>query len=127
VLAPVPDTEAATEVARALDGKETSDGFVVIDAKPPIGLSDEPGEGGGAFVVSMGDADPRPYHVSDLSQLVILRGWPEGCRNDPTQRFANGFVSLCIGGSIQAEIYGDPRFVDALVAHLRARNVHPAS
>src|SRR6266545_1115957 len=75
VLAPVEQVDQADQVAHALQPWASTDGFVAADAVPPIGLSPDPGDGGGPSL-TMGDTDPRPIHVrtAQNSRLVIL--WP---------------------------------------------------
>jgi hypothetical protein len=126
VLAPVEDLGSAPDVARALGGHETSDGFVVMDAEPPLALADEGGEGGGPGI-TFGDSDPRPNYVgSDPFRMIIL--WPVvgGCQADPNGPTAE-YASLCLGDAIDASIYGDQPFVSLLYRFLRARNLRLAS
>jgi hypothetical protein len=126
VLAPVSDLESADEVAHALDGHETNDGFVVIDVEAPLALSDEFGEGGGPEI-AFGDLDPRPYRVrTDTPRLVLLG--PQPCTDEThTTRALGDYASKCLRRSIFASMYGDSEFLDALSRGLRGRNVHVAS
>jgi hypothetical protein len=71
VLAPAADLEVATDVARQLEARQASDGFVVVDANAPLALSHEFGQGGGVQL-AIGDRNPRPDQV-DAGKRFRLR------------------------------------------------------
>jgi virginiamycin B lyase len=126
ILAPVSDRESADDIAHALDGHETNDGFVVIDIEAPLALSDEFGDGGGPQI-AFGELDPRPYHVqTDTPRLVLLGPLP--CTDEThTRKPSADYASKCLRGAIFASMYGDSQFLDALSKRLRARNVQVPS
>ncbi|MGH2995561.1 MAG: Kelch repeat-containing protein [Gaiellaceae bacterium] len=107
VLAALLDPGEADAIARSLSGAETSDGFPVIEALPPIALSDESGEGGG----------PRLTLGVQKDRWIELE--PEPAGRGPDEISPDGtYASLCLGGAISARIYGDRAFVEAVYAGL---------
>ena len=126
VLAPVQDLSDARDVARGLHGRETPDGFVVVRATPPLGLSNEPGEGRGPEL-TVGDRAPAPNLVGAdrRSRWIILRPGRGTCKEE----YGSSYAHLCLrgeagGGTVAAHIYGDRRFIRAVYRGLEARGVH---
>jgi hypothetical protein len=123
----------AEDVAFAVHGRETSDGFVQLLLEPPIGLSDESGEGEGPELV-FGDADPRQCCVrtDEEFRMIILDPHPEPCRREFGDSENVGghteFGAKCLGGpndqgSIDVGVYGPAEFVQAVLDGLEARGV----
>ncbi|MGH2989002.1 MAG: hypothetical protein ACRDMY_03900 [Gaiellaceae bacterium] len=133
VIAPVREPDEATVLAGSLEGRETSDGFVALEALPPIGLSDESGEGRGPRL-TIGDTDPDPerYRVDDRFRSIDL--WVERC-SDTTDELSSEehtspsgwYAHLCLGGALTAQINGDREFVKAVFNGLAAGDIRPPS
>jgi hypothetical protein len=127
VVAPAGDPQEAEVLATSLEGRETSDGFVALEALPPIALSDESGEGGGSRL-TIGDTDPDPerLQVDDHFRHIVL--WVETCSDEGKELSPSGeYASLCLGGELTANIHGDRKFVEGVFAGLDARDVRPSS
>jgi hypothetical protein len=126
VLAGVADRAMAAEVARNLDGRQTGDGFVVIQAGGPFALSGEYGEGRGAQL-AIGDRSPLPDAiVSDLWRLIEFSPARGSCHEEGV---SGEHGSKCLGppgAGIFVNISGNPSWVKAVVRGLQARNVHLA-
>ena len=126
------DLTAATDIARHLDGRETSDGSVVVTASAPLALSHEFGEGGGVQL-AIGDRDPRPGQVDAGARfrLVLLSPMGRACRGEGLSSSGDS-ASKCLkatgtGGAVLATISGDRRFVQAVFDGLEIRNIHLVS
>ncbi|MGH2449676.1 MAG: Kelch repeat-containing protein [Candidatus Limnocylindria bacterium] len=104
-LAELRDRREAETIARSLHGRETPEGFPVIEALPPIALSDESGEGDGPRLT----IGVRKEHWIELE--------PEECNYPP--ELGSTYGSLCLGGRITVGIYGDRDFVEAVLVGLR--------
>jgi hypothetical protein len=124
VLAGVADRAMAAQVARNLDGRQTGDGFVVIQASGPFALSREYGEGRGAQL-AIGDRSPLPDAiVADPWRLIELSPARGSCHEEGV---SGDHGTRCLGpprAGIFANISGDPSWVKAVVRGLHARNVH---
>jgi hypothetical protein len=127
VLAGVSDRAMAAEVARNLDGRQTGDGFVVIQAGGPFALSREYGEGRGAQL-AIGDRSALPDAiVAEPWRLIELSPARGSCHEEGSSG-DHGTKCLGPGGAgIFANISGDPLWVKAVVRGLEARNVRLAS
>ncbi len=127
VVAPIQDAGARAEVTNSLGIHETGEGFVVVEAAAPLGLSQEFGEGGGVML-ALGDHNPAPGKVTSLDPLIELA--PEDCEPRDAElegvggSFSHG--STCLGGRIYFGIYGKRPFVDAVLAGLRLEEWQPA-
>ena len=104
-LAELRDPRERERIARSLRGHETPDGFPVIQASPPVALSDESGEGDG----------PRLTLADGRGRWLELE--PEECSRSPERSSTYGW--LCLGGRLTADVYGDRSFVEAVLAGLR--------
>jgi hypothetical protein len=126
VLAGVGDRAMAAEVARNLDGRQTGDGFVVVQASGPFALSREYGEGRGAQL-AIGDHSPLPSAiVAEPWRLIELSPARGSCQQEGVSG-EHGSKCLGPGGAgIFANISGDPLWVKAVVKGLEAKNVHLA-
>lgn len=126
VLAGVTDRAMAAEVARNLDGRQTGDGFVMIQASGPFALSREYGEGRGAQL-AIGDRSPLPDAiVADPWRLIELSPARRSCHDEGV---SGDHGTRCLGphgAGIFANISGNPSWVKAVVGGLHARNVHLA-
>jgi hypothetical protein len=127
VLAGVSDRAMAAEVARNLDGRQTGDGFVVIQAGGPFALSREYGEGRGAQL-AIGDRSALPDAIAAEPWRVIELSPARGSCHEEGSSGDHGTKCLGPGGAgIFANISGDPLWVKAVVKGLEARNVRLAS
>jgi hypothetical protein len=126
VLAGVADRAMAAELARNLDGRQTGDGFVVIQASGPFALSRVYGEGRGAQL-TIGDRNPLPDAiVSDPWRLIEFSPARGSCHEEGV---SGEHGTKCLGPSgagIFTNLSGDPSWVKAVVRGLQARNVHLA-
>lgn len=133
VLASASDVTVATDIVRHLDGRESSDGsVVVVTASAPLALSHEFGEGGGVQL-AIGDRDPRPGQVDAGARfrLVLLSPMGRACRGEGLSSSGES-ASKCLkatgtGGAVLAAISGDRRFVQAVFDGLEIRNIHLVS
>jgi hypothetical protein len=133
VVAPVRDPDEARVLASSLDGHETPDGFVALHAFPPIGLSDESGEGEGPRL-TIGDTDPDPDRLRVDDRFRSIHLWVESC-SDATDRLSSEeytspsgwYAHRCLGGALTAQIDGDRKFVEAVYSGLEARDIRPGS
>jgi hypothetical protein len=138
VLASLDANEDAQAVERArvfaahLDGRETSDGFVALQATSPIDLvqANGFGEGGGAQV-AFGDLDPSQDVVKTAGRefqfVLVSSAYPGLCREGPTSE-SSDFASACVGnGTIVVHVYGGPSFVKDVAEGIKAMNVRLAS
>jgi hypothetical protein len=131
VLAPAATPATAAELVRALNARETGDGYVRLEARHPLALSREPGEGGGPQL-AIGDGDPRPeaVKVGTPFRLIIL-SLSRNCRPEGISP-SGQYASTCLGttGSgvaLFAGIDGDRSFVKDVFAGLEARNIQVPS
>jgi hypothetical protein len=126
VLVGVADRAMAAEVARNLDGRQTGEGFVMIQASGPFALSREYGEGRGARL-AIGDRSPLPDAiVADPWRLIELSPARGSCHEEGV---SGDHGTRCLGppgAGILANISGNPSWVKAVVRGLQARNVHLA-
>ena len=127
VVAPARDAQGAEVLAGSLDGRETPDGFVVLEAFPPIALSDESGEGEGPKL-TIGDSDPDPDRlgVNEHFRHVQLEPIYGGCE-EGVGELSSSYASLCLGGVLHVGINGDREFVRAVFHGLGAREVRLGS
>jgi hypothetical protein len=126
VLAGAADRAMVAEVARNLDGRQSGDGFVVIQVGGPFALSRQYGEGRGPQL-AIGDHSPLPEailaHRWRLIELSPARG---SCHEEGV---SGDHGTKCLGSpgaGIFANISGDPSWVKAVVRGLQARNVRLA-
>ncbi len=106
---------------------ETPDGFIALQALPPIALSDESGEGEGPRL-TIGDSEPDPdlLRVDDRFRHVEL--WVERCSDAAEELSPSGeYASLCLGGVLTVNINGDREFVRGVLDGLEAREVRLGS
>jgi hypothetical protein len=115
---------SAITVAGALDLRETSSGFPVVEASGPIALAEGFGEAGGAQL-AFGDGAAAPDTVSQLDATILLS--PDGCTPDTNGAWSGGYGSVCLGdGSVFASIYGDREFVSSVIEGLRVEDFREA-
>ena len=126
VLAPAADLEVATDVARQLEARQASDGFVVVDANAPLALSHEFGEGGGVQL-AIGDRNPRPDQVDagKRFRLILLSPSGRACQGEGLSSSGES-ASKCLRaagtrGAILATVSGDRRFVKAVLDGLEIK------
>jgi len=127
VLAPASDRTLATDLARQLEARQASDGFIVLDASPPLALSYGFGEGGGVQL-AIGDRNPRPDQVDAGrdSRLILLSPVRRACRGEGLSPSGES-AATCLKapgtrGAVLATISGDRRFVNAVFDGLEIRN-----
>jgi hypothetical protein len=106
VLADLRDGSEADTVARSLGALETADGFPVVDAAPPLALSQESGEGGGP----------------SLTLDVVGERWLEvavepGC-GLPRPEISEGHGAKCLG-QLYLGVYGDRPFIEEVLEGVR--------
>jgi hypothetical protein len=110
VLVSVQDAVAsATDVAAALELRETGSGFPLVQASGPIALAEGFGEAEGPQL-GIGDGAADPSRTS-LDPLILLS--PGGCGVVDEEISPSGeYASLCLGGGrVFVSIYGDAQFV----------------
>lgn len=113
---------AAEQLSAALSIVESRTGLPVITATGPIELAEGFGESEGA-VLAIGDGSPRP-DTATLDGTIFLS--PDGCSGGPEHE-GRGYGSNCLaGGNVFASIYGDERFVDAVLDGLQVEAFTPA-
>jgi hypothetical protein len=132
VLAPAADLTVATDVARQLEPREASDGFVVVDAGAPLVLSHEFGEGGGVQL-AIGDRNPRPDQVDagNRFRLIVLSPMRGACQGEGLSPSGDS-ASKCLRaagtrGAVLATISGDRRFVKAVFDALEVKKTRLVS
>jgi len=114
---------SAVTVAGALDLRETSSGFPVVEASGPIAFAEGFGEAGGAQL-AFGDGTAEPDTVSQLDATIFLS--PDGC-TATNGEWSGGYGSVCLGdGSVFASIYGDREFVTSVIEGLRVEDFRGA-
>lgn len=127
VIAPVRDRQQANVLAGSLDGRDTRDGFIALEAFPPIALSDESGEGEGPKL-TIGDSEPDPDRLRVDDRFRHIELWVERCSDAAEELSPSGeYASLCLGGTLTANIYGEREFVSAVFDGLDAREVRLGS
>jgi hypothetical protein len=119
ILAPLRDPGEKEVVERSLRAHETPEGFPVVEALPPLGLSDEFGEGGGVQL-AFADLDPKPNVVSSLDPMIEVAP-VENCRlsrdgNDA--EIGDSYGARCLG-HLFLDVYGDRPFIEAVLEGLR--------
>jgi len=117
------DAEALSS-ALAVHEAETGLPFVITTGL--LHLAEHAGEDEGP-VLAFGDAQPDPSMVSDLDAVIFLS--PEACSGGPEFDDPPDYASNCLGdGNVFAGIYGDPRFIRAVLDGLRVESFsHPIS
>jgi hypothetical protein len=120
VLAPLRDPAEKEIVAQSLQLHETSDEFPVVEALPPLGLSDEFGEGGGSML-AFGDLEPKPNVVSSLEPLIELAP-VQKCRLSQAAdevEISHSHGARCLG-DFYLGVYGADRpYIEAVLEGLR--------
>jgi hypothetical protein len=114
VLSPLGNPGQREVVERSLRVREDPDGFPVVEAIPPLGLSRVGGEGGGPML-ALGDLRPEPNIVSSLDPMIELR--PTGCRPEHVE-IGSSYGARCFG-DLYVGVYGDRPFVEAVLDGLR--------
>jgi hypothetical protein len=92
----------------SLHGRETDDGFLVLEATPPLTLA-QAGEHAGPAL---------EFGMSRRAPWLLLFLNPCGPKAESTSR---GFASWCLSDSIIAHAYGGRRFIAAAVAGIELR------
>ena len=124
VLVALEEPGTASEVAAALDIRETAPGFPVVNVSGEAELAEGFGEAGGAQL-SFGDAAADPDMVSQLDATIFLS--PDGCTPAVDSGPSEGYGANCIGdGDVFASIYGDREFVAGVIEGLRVEDFRPA-
>lgn len=126
VIAPVRDPQEADVLADSLSGRETADGFVALEAFPPIALSHESGEGEGPRL-TIGDAEPDPDLLRVDERFRHIELWVERCSGDDEPSASGEYAALCLGGALTANINGDRDFVASVFDGVEASDVRPGS
>ena len=91
-----------------LHGRATDDGFLLLDATPPLTLA-EAGEHAGPAL---------EFGMSEKSPWLLLFLQPCGPKAESTSR---GFASWCLSDSVVAHAYGGRRFIAAAIEGIRLR------
>jgi hypothetical protein len=118
VVAPVWDSAARDEIVNSLSTHETGEGFAVVEAKAPLALSHEFGEGGGVML-ALGDDNPVPARVTSLDPLIELA--PGDCGRESEIEGVGGslsYGSTCLGDRVYVGVYGKRRFIEAVLSRL---------
>jgi hypothetical protein len=119
-LASLRDEDDAEVLASALTVQEAETGLPFVTTTGPVHLAEHAGEDEGP-VLAFGDAQPDPSIVSDLDGLIFLS--PEACSGGPEFDNPPDYASNCLGdGNVFAGIYGDPRFIRAVLDGLRVES-----
>jgi hypothetical protein len=118
IIVPLSDPGEREDVERSLHAHETTDGFPVVEALPPLELSHGFGEGGGVQL-ALGDLVPAENTVSSLDPLILLApgNCPSQDQNDTEIGGRSG--ATCLGGDLYVGVYGDRPFVEAVLDGLR--------
>jgi hypothetical protein len=93
---------------RSLTGRVTADGFLVLEASPPLTLAKAGQHAGPAL--HFGNQDPSPW--------LLLRLQRCGPRAESTSR---GFASWCLSDTMVAHAYGGRRFLAAAAEGIALR------
>jgi hypothetical protein len=109
ILVPLRNDGQGRVVRRSLRMRETKEGFPVVKAVPPLGLSHEFGEGGGVQL-AFGDHLPDRDAVSSLAPLIEVA--PGGCSPQHLE-IGGRFGAKCFG-DVYVDAYGSRAFVHAL-------------
>jgi hypothetical protein len=109
-------------IAQSLTPHQGEEGFPIFEARSPLALSAESGEGEGPRL-TVGDSDPDPntFMVDEHSRSVML--WVESCRPGDELSPSGKYAHLCLDDTLTADIYGDRSFVKAVYAGVEARAV----
>jgi hypothetical protein len=116
----------AEALSSALTVHEAEPGLPFVITTGPVHLAEHAGEDEGP-VLAFGDAQPDPSMVSDLDALIFLS--PEACSGGPEFDSPPDYASNCLAdGNAFAGIYGDSRFIRAVLDGLRVESFsHPTS
>jgi hypothetical protein len=125
-LASLRSGDDAEALASGLAVQEADTGLPFVTTTGPVYLAEHAGEDEGP-VLAFGDAQPDPSIVSDLDALIFLS--PEACSGGPEFDDPPDYASNCLAdGNVFAGIYGDPRFIRAVLDGLRVESFsHPHS
>ncbi|MGH2707487.1 MAG: hypothetical protein ACRDJK_04255 [Actinomycetota bacterium] len=116
------DAQKATWAA-GLVGRQTAEGFLVLEGKPPVKMT------------ATGEASGPSLRIGSILREGI-RTFPGACRppagrrvrmvNGIPVRLAARFGALCFADAPMAlQIYGDEKFIRAVVGGIQIRNVKP--
>lgn len=122
VVAHVRNRQEAKVVAASLDGRETADGLIALEAFSAIALSDESGEGEGPRL-TLGDAEPDPDLFGADARFRMIEIWVEKCDESDPPSGSGEYALLCLGGELSAHINGGRAFVRAVFDGLEAQDV----
>lgn len=115
-------TEAErTTWARSLQGRETEDGFLILEAERPLRLARFGDHAGPELMLGAGAGN---------DVLLITGWWCDGTREHPDR--SSGFASWCLPKpsqtAIAVHVYsGDRGFVDAVLEDLEIRRIRPVT
>jgi hypothetical protein len=107
--------------ARSLEGQETEDGFLVLEAGGPLRLGRFGDHAGPELMLGDGAGN---------DVLLITGLWCDGTREHPDR--SSGFASWCLPKpsktAIAVHVYSDDHsFVDAVLEGLEIRKIRPAA
>lgn len=118
ILAPVEAHVDLETIERHLRVRETTDGFPVVEALPPLELSHIFGEGGGVML-ALGDLEPKANVVSSLEPLIEIA---DGACSAEHVEVSSSYGAKCFG-DLYVGVYGHRPFIEAVLEGVRVEEL----